>query len=416
MTAQSQVRANPSFTSKLWIVWIAFCLFVNFDIGAGFYSSQILLVICAFIWIILQLYKFSIEKVWTLFFFVGFTLWSLLIENSGGSGRFLPEFAKVFILALSFVILVDLKVESFFDSITLALPFFTGVLTLFTRLFGDWNTYDPLLNRLGVPQLGGSPNSAAYVFAFCMLMCHYQWGRQRTFAMRCALGASFLILVYGMLASQSRGGLLTYLAGSLFLLKPRWRFAVIIALGIVLVGGLFLSLTVSPELARFNLLVDARDTGGTGRAIIWATLISNLLRDPIRILWGNGPGAINFNLFGIYLIQSAHSAYVEVLYSYGLIGIILLGAWLAMLRRIGNSPLHEPARRQMNMAIWFALISAFVMDADPVTAQILWFTPLLSALVIPARQPLAQPILQTSSPDLLGGRHSLDYPETSLQQ
>jgi hypothetical protein len=416
MTAQSQVRANPSFTSKLWIVWIAFCLFVNFDIGAGFYSSQILLVICAFIWTVLQLYKFSIEKVWILLSFTAFTLWSFLIENSVASHRFLPEFAKVFILALSFVILVDLKVESFFDSITLALPLFTSVLTLFTRLFGDWNTYDPLLSRLGVPQLGGSPNTAAYVFAFCMLMCHYQWGRRRTFAIRCVLAASFLILVYGMLASQSRGGLFTYLAGSLFLLKPRWRIAVLIALGIVLIGGLFLSLTVSPEIARFNVLLEARDTGGTGRAIIWAQLFTNLLRDPIRILWGNGPGAIDFYLLGIYPIKSAHSVYVEVLYSYGLIGIIILVAWLAMLRRNANSPLHEPARRQINSAIWFAMVIAFALDSDPPAAQILWLTPLLGALLIPSWRPLPSPIPQASSHDLLAGRRALDYPEASLQQ
>jgi len=416
MTAQSQVRANPSFTSKLWIVWIAFCLFVNFDIGAGFYSSQILLVICAFIWIILQLYKFDIGKVWILFFFFAFTLWSFLIENSGASGRFLPEFAKVSILALSFVILVDLKVESSFDSITLALPLCTSGLTLFTRLFGDWNTYDPLLRRLGVPQLGGSPNSAAYVFAFCMLMCHYQWGRRRTFAMRCVLAASFLILVYGMLASQSRGGLLAYLAGSLFLLKPRWRVAALIVFAIVLIGGLFLSLTVSPEIARFNLLLDARDTGGTGRAIIWAQLFTNLLRNPIRILWGNGPGAIDFYILGIYPIKSAHSFYVEVLYSYGLIGLVLLIAWLVVLRRNATSPSYEPARRQINLAIWSAMVLAFALDSDPPTAQIVWFTPLLCALFVPARQPLPQSILQSSSPDRLAGRRALDYPEGSLQQ
>jgi O-antigen ligase len=248
-----------------------------------------------------------------------------------------------------------------------------------------------------------------------MLMCHYQWGRQRTFAMRCALAASFLILVYGMLASQSRSGLLAYLAGSLFLLKPRWRFAALTVFAIVLIGGLFLSLTVSPEIARFNLLLEARDTGGTGRAIIWAQLLTNLLRDPIRILWGNGPGAIDFYLLGIYPIKSAHSVYVEVLYSYGLIGIIFLVAWLAMLRRNGNSPLHEPARRQINLAIWFAMVVAFALDSDPPAAQILWLTPLLGALLIPARQPLPHPFLQTSSPDLLAGR-ALDYPETSLQQ
>jgi hypothetical protein len=391
-------------------------LFINFDLGAGVYTSQLLLVICAFVWTILQLYKFSAGKAWILFSFIAFTLWSFLIENSGASGRFLPEFAKVSLLALAFVILVDLKVESSFDSITLALPLCTSALTLFTRLFGDWNTYDPLRNRLGISQFGGSPNTAAYVIAFCMLMCHYQWGRQRTFAMRCALAASFLILFYGMIASQSRGGLLTYLAGALFLLKPRWRYAALVVFGIALIAGAVFTLTVSPELARFNLLADARDTGGTGRAIIWAQLIGNLLRDPIRILWGNGPGAINFNLFGIYPIQSGHSVYVEVLYSYGLIGIILLGLWLAMLRRNGSLPSHEPARKQINSAIWFAMVLAFALDSDPLTAQILWFTPLLGALLIPARLPLPEPILHPSAPDLLTSRRDLDYPETSLQQ
>lgn len=361
-----------------WTLWVLACVFMNYDLGAGLYTTQLLLFICFLIWLFRLVYFADDRLGWALFSMLTFLAWSVLVHRSGNNGRFAPELAKVALLYFSPFVLRDLNIASAFDRITLVVPVSIGMLTAYTRFFGNWNFYDPLLGRFGVQSLG-SPNTLAYVLAFSMLMIHHQLSRRPLLGRKILLLATFLVLLAVLIATQSRGGLVIYVAGLLAYLDKRWRILLLSALAVVTV--IMLMAPSTSDVSRMNVIMEAQVGGGTGRTFIWAMLFADLLQTPIRILIGNGPGAIDLYLFGLYHIESAHNFVIETVYSYGLIGLAPL-AWIMTSIR----PRDGAAQRfSIRNALWLGLLVSLFLDSYPPTAQILWFTPLLITLILPPR-------------------------------
>jgi ABC-type arginine transport system permease subunit len=86
-------------------------------------------------------------------------------------------------------------------------------------------------------------------------------------------------------------------------------------------------------------------------------------------------------------IESTHSMIVEIVYSYGLIGALIFLRILMRLWRRASDELAEPAVVLLKRTLLVALAVSFGFDSYPLTAQILWFTPLLfSIIAAPIRQ------------------------------
>jgi O-antigen ligase len=143
----------------------------------------------------------------------------------------------------------------------------------------------------------------------------------------------------------------------------------------------------SDDFSRLNLLLDLRDTGGTSRLEIWSRLLEHLTRSPIRLLVGVGPGTIDYWAYNSN-IKSAHSMYMEVMYSFGLIGMLTLIAVLSWLGVRVYRSAGPPQQKRFQAALLMGLITSFAFDSYPLTAQILWLTPLIVAIIYgPGREP-----------------------------
>lgn len=379
-------NANPIRFQRATALLLVFaaCVFLNFPLGAGAYSSQIFLCVLLAMWIYRN---FSLADVFRplllLLILLAIVLWELAI--TGGSNlRLAPELGKILVLLFSSLALVDLFPKEKSTLFLWAVPTLVAAQTLGAYLAGTWDYYDPVLHRFGVPSFG-SPNTTAFVLAFSLLLLHHSWKHHRAAVNLWLIFAAYAILAVALVATQSRGGLLIFLVG-LFLMSGRTLRIVLLSAAGVGVAIVLLT-SVGETVSRLNLIMDLREDGGTGRLFIWQQLVEGLLHNPLWLIVGRGPGAINVDIEGSYSnAVSSHSMIVEIFYSYGLIGVgvfvwILTRLW----RRIVNEP-AEPAFFILKRTLLLTLVVSFFLDSYPLTAQILWFSPFLFAIIaIPQR-------------------------------
>jgi O-antigen ligase len=219
-----------------------------------------------------------------------------------------------------------------------------------TRIYGlwkpqwDWGVFGPYVSRnhfagyvaMAIPVALGFAAEAA-------LAVRRSWASRRfgfvalgepagVAAMR--RGAAAMVLMVGLLASHSRGGLLAFAAGSLVVLffLRRGRALVFALVGAVAVAG-FLWVDVGATRTAFT----SRGLQQS-RLALWADAIRMLKHFPLL-----GAG---FNAFGTSYTQyqtieryewygEAHNEYLQALLDTGLLGAALVGALLVRLVRSG---------------------------------------------------------------------------------
>lgn len=374
---------------RMWSCWLAACVALNFSFGEGLYGSQFLLAALCWIWLLMRLAQGDPKALWVAAAVAAFACWAWLV--GGENERFWPEMSKFLLLVLGTAVLLDLDAGGHWRTITLALPLVIAALAAHAWLTGSWDYYDPWLGRYGIPSLG-SPNTTAYVLALTLLLLHYRLktsGRR----MRWVGAAAYLFLLLSLAATQSRGGLLIYLIGLFVITDSSGRKLLFVAA--IAFGLIFAYSEWALDFGRFNLLLDIRETGGSGRLEIWGILLDDLWANPLSLLVGAGPGGVDFYLAEVYSVRSTHSMVVEVLYSYGLIG--LLGTMTALVwaaRRAHHE--RDFQVRRMRLALLAALFGGWLFDSYPMTAQIVWFTPVMLALAVrsgsPRRTPAAEAV------------------------
>jgi hypothetical protein len=360
---------------KLFLAWIGCCLFVNFSFGGGIYGSQVFLCVLLALWVFRNLCSAEgIRLLSVLLLILLFVTWEVMIAG-GGNRRFWPELAKVVFLGILSLAITDLFPTEKVPLLLWVVPLQVAVLTVCVFLSGTWDYYDPVLHRFGVPSLG-SPNTTAYVLSFCLILLHQQLTNRAKITNRIVILMTYAILAVALIATQSRGGWLIYLAGLFVMSGRKVRIFLLAGAGVGIVITFFTS--VGETVSRLNIIMDVRDYGGTGRLFAWQQLAQNLMRHPLSVITGMGPGGIE-----LYIedsdssIQSTHSMLAEIVYSYGLIGAVIFLCMLARLWRRTRDNLIEPSVVSLKRALLVALVVSFAFDSYPLTAQILWFTPLL---------------------------------------
>jgi O-Antigen ligase len=166
------------------------------------------------------------------------------------------------------------------------------------------------------------------------------------------------VLLLALIASflcNARAGLAGCLVfAALQLLRAPLRGALSVAgaggLGLLVWGAL--APTLSATTSRQATILDATDPNNlAGRTDIWQSIFSELLSDPARLLIGSGLGSTVINKG-----NNAHNMLLQVLFETGLVGVINMGAFFALLLtllwRAGPR-----ARVFLNVTIGFLLTS-----------------------------------------------------------
>jgi hypothetical protein len=360
------------------LLLFAACLFLNFPLGAGAYTSQIFLCVLLAIWIYRNFSSVDVFRPLSLLLvLLAVVIWELAITG-GGNHRLAPELGKIIVLLFSCLALVDLFPREKTTLFLWAVPLLVAVQTLAVYLAGTWDYYDPFLHRFGVPALG-SPNTTAFVLAFCLLLLQHCWKHHREAVNRWLILGTLAVLSIALLGTQSRGGLLIYLVGLFLTSGRKLRIVLLSAAGVGV--AIFLFTSVGETVSRLNLIMDVREGGGTGRFFIWQQLAQDSLHHPIWLIVGRGPGSIEMETEGSYsVVVSSHSMIVEIIYSYGLIGAAAFVWILTRLWRRINDDGAEASVLSLKRTLLLTLVVCFFFDSYPLAAQILWFSPFLLAI------------------------------------
>ena len=190
--------------------------------------------------------------------------------------------------------------------------------------------------------------------------------------------ALFSVLALGMLATQSRGGILGFLVGGYFLfrgkIKSRLASGVVIALlslGAIVAGGLH---------ERSSGAVGATmemDESAQGRLDAWKAGLEMLLHHPLT--------GVGLKQFTAHHPLDAHNAYIKVAAETGLVGLFafLMLVFLSLrcalnVSRIAPQVPH-PTERALARALFPALMGMFT-SAFFLTQSWIWFIYIMMAL------------------------------------
>lgn len=257
------------------------------------------------------------------------------------------------------------------------LPWVVVPYIVYVYFFVDWNSYDILRNRFQAPSFGSS-NSLAYVVALCLLSLHSQFNSSRMITKVFVL-VSVVILMLALIGSQSRGGLLTYLVGVFFLINSRLKTPFVFFVSLISVA--VVSLTGGIIDSRYDLVNDISETGGSGRLIIWASLILELINNPSSLVFGKGP--IVIDLFGV-TVESAHSMIIQLVYNFGVLGLFFCSSVLWYFLRVIFSA--KPQMTRTGVAVFAAIIFSSIIDSVFFNAQLLWLNAIIIAFILTSRR------------------------------
>jgi O-antigen ligase len=127
-------------------------------------------------------------------------------------------------------------------------------------------------------------------------------------------------------------------------------------------------------LSLYDFNADNFELIGSGRLLIWYDLIVQWMSSPTNILIGTGPGAINLEPGFTERVISAHSMYVETLFTFGVVGLILLLLYLiSVARAIRHAlPYLPPAEGNLLLAMYALVAIGMTFDSYFLAAQLVW--------------------------------------------
>lgn len=295
-----------------------------------------------------------------------------LLEGGSLNYRFLPEQMKMVFLIIGASTIAIYVTWRRLRALAIVMPPTLCIVLFFTLFSGAWDNYG-VGHRYSVPAFG-SPNSTAFVITVHLSMALYAASISKGNLtskgyLILSLGVSAILLGF-LAATSSDGG---WVCGSLIILRflgirIRTLFY-LLAVGVV--AGIFAAL----YMPHFEL----PELFGSGRLYIWRHLIIDLFHSGIlHVLFGMGPGAIDMRPSFTQSVVSAHSMYLEVLYSYGVVGLTTMVAAVAYLGVGLKRAKLSPTGRTFLETMFLVLVTGALFDTYLLTAQLAW----LGALVI----------------------------------
>jgi putative inorganic carbon (HCO3(-)) transporter len=273
------------------------------------------------------------------------------LEQALGSGL---EFARVVLYFLLLVGVVDTpaRLRQFLISLLVlvavmavpALLHFHGYINIPSIKTLERGQIDPTTGEeIIILQLVGTgifndPNDFCLILTMGRVIGFYLFNDRRDGIFRFLFFIPTLLLVYALIRTQSRGGLLAFLASVATLLGIRFGMRKMIVLAVV---GVPVLLTVLG--GRFSRMSTGEDTAQE-RIEIWREALTMLRGSP---LFGNG-----MNTIGVQLGLVAHNSFVHAFAELGLLGgTFFIGAYyfsiriLIRLRQRGVNAIDPELRR-----------------------------------------------------------------------
>lgn len=358
--------------------WVCIGLLVGgMPLGGGLYISQLLLLALCFAVLLHQCFHGKFRRsVGALLTVLVFVLWVLLI-GAQVNARFIPESLKLLLLIASAMLFSDFVTWKQVRIVAAMIPWVASIILACVWIVGvgDYFGYGEE-GRFGVPWWG-SPNSTGFVIAIVMacvlfgprLHASRSESRRRAIAGRSIRAATMLGLGTFLVMTESQGGLLC--AGVVVLRFVGFRIRTIFGLMAAFALGVVLALWIIPSFELPELV-------GSGRLEIWTTLLTDLFgRGATAWLFGVGPGAIDLTPWFTARVLSAHSMFVEVLYSFGLIGLLIMlaGIWSCFLALSAMD--RQDPRRAFLEAMLGTIVVGFFFDTYLLGAQLTWLGALL---------------------------------------
>ena len=372
-------KSNEIALTSPWILWAMLCIFLNLEIGGGFYGSTLCLAWIFGLWIINDLRNRGAKTGLALLVIILVTALGAagLLWNSSKELRVYEELGKVLLVILGTLSLKELP-KRIYQSLVFWIPIGLAGMAALTFLSGNGNEYDLL--RFSIPSMGSS-NSTAYGLAIGLLMAHFSWENTQGQLKKITIVTVGSVLLVALIATVSRGGLFQYLLGFLAFTNRKKLFLFGIFLTIL---GVFLWVpNILELLTTFSRLIDFQELQGNARMGIWTSLVRELLASPWHLMVGFGPGSIWVRQVNMvtHMQNSAHSLYVEIFYSFGVIGGSILLWWLwRTSQRILQSPASD-SWRKLRFGLLITIVVGGLMDSYLFTAQLLWLSCLTLAIL-----------------------------------
>jgi O-antigen ligase len=320
------------------------------------------------------------EELMIVVLLLGFMLWG------AGGGRFGDAYGVLAIIVVTFYCFRLLFANWYVSASLVIGAVCLGVVVSTYRAFGFSETLMKLAtvtvaSRLGLDALGGF-NAYAFLLSVALvgLFYFFRVARSKLVRLGCILGGLYLFAY--LVATLSRGGMVGLVVGvtvfTVLSVRRPHRAIWLLSAGAALV--LIALVLLLPDLTELKSRYDLfDDRSGTGRTFIWGYLLARLADAPLSIVFGNGTGSIDFQTPWTH-IESAHSTYLEIVFTYGVIGlaIVTFFLWRSM-RRIARQP--RSLERAMMLAISSQMLAAGFFDSYHGSAQVGWFYGVWFALI-----------------------------------
>jgi hypothetical protein len=372
-------KPNEIALTSPWILWAMLCIFLNLEIGGGFYGSTLCLAWILGLWTINDLRNRGAKTGFALLVIILVTALGAagLLWNISKELRVYEELGKVLLVILGTLSLKELP-KRVYQSLVFWIPIGLAGIAALTFLSGNGNEYDPL--RFSIPSMGSS-NSTAYGVAIGLLMAHFSWENTQGQLKKIVIVTVGSVLLVALIATLSRGGVLQYLLGFLAFTNRKKLFLFGIFCTIL---GVFLWVpNILELLTTFSRLIDFQELQGNARIGIWTNLAGELLASPWHLMVGFGPGSVWARQVNMvtHMQNSAHSLYVEVFYSFGVIGGSIFLWWLwRTSQRILQSPASDSWRR-LRFGLLITIVVGGLLDSYLFSAQLLWLSCLTLAIL-----------------------------------
>lgn len=207
----------------------------------------------------------------------------------------------------------------------------------------------------------GDPNDLALSLVVVLPLAWWLSTVAQSQGMRFAIYGMILAMITGILASQSRGGLLALLAAFFILVSSQGR-RILGPLVVVLAAAIVFAVAVLPSdvFDRYRTITEyQKDESAMTRLAIWKAGLAMCIDHPLT---GVGAGTFE-SVYGQHYIdrkgagniwRAAHSSYVEIAAELGVMGIILFFAilsWAVLSLRRSRRLLNQPFKSISNSTV-----------------------------------------------------------------
>jgi O-antigen ligase len=177
------------------------------------------------------------------------------------------------------------------------------------------------------------------------------------------------IILIELYFTYSRGAALSFFAITivyLYLNKKIKLLLLLISLFILFIANLDDKLISA---LRIN------DTSGSGRTLVYEKIIGKIKENPASLVLGFGPGSFNCEIYPGKVLKSSHNGYLEVLYTFGALGVFLLiGGFFYIIK--------NKQEIRLTSALYLTLIVTYAISEDFLGSHTLIIIGLITSLII----------------------------------